>query len=196
MAESRMFIMQNGVTLEKISASIENFMRTDKGMETQNVRTTDGCVIQGSQPKDGWRTISGTRLSINVQLAAVGSNLNVTVGEGQWSDKIGAAALGWFVAWPLAVTAGVGAYKQKKMPQEIFAVIEKCILSGGQTVVVSGAGAAVADGAVVCPSCKASCQGDSKFCNICGAKLLSDCPDCGAPIPQGSKFCAQCGRRL
>ena len=38
-----------------------------------------------------------------------GCNLNVTVGQGEWSDKIGAGALGWFIAWPLAVTAGVGA---------------------------------------------------------------------------------------
>lgn len=196
MAESRMFNMQNGITLEAISASVENFMRTDKTMETQNVRTTDGCVIQGSQPKDGWRTISGTRLAINVQLVVVGQNLNVTVGEGEWTDKIGAAALGWFIAWPLALTAGIGAYKQKKMPQEVFAVIEKCILTGGHAAVVSGAGAAVSEGAVVCPNCKAACAGGSKFCNVCGAKLLSECPECGAPITAESKFCAQCGKPL
>lgn len=196
MAESRMFNMQNGITLEAISASVENFMRTDKAMETQNVRTTDGCVIQGSQPKDGWRTISGTRLAINVQLVVVGQNLNVTVGEGEWTDKIGAAALGWFIAWPLALTAGIGAYKQKKMPQEIFAVIEKCILTGGHAAVVSGAGAAVSEGAVICPNCKSACAASSKFCNACGAKLLSECPECGAPITPGSKFCAQCGKSL
>lgn len=196
MTESKMFIMQNGITLEKIAASVENYMRTDKGMETQTVRTTDGCVVQGSHPKDGWRTISGTRLAINVQLCVVGQNMNATVGEGEWTDKIGAAALGWFIAWPLAVTAGIGAYKQKKMPQEIFAVIEKCILTGGQSAVVSGAGTAVADGAVVCPNCKAVCPGDSKFCNVCGAKLLCECPQCGAKLQPNSKFCPQCGISL
>ena len=54
------------------------------------------------------------RMATTVQMIRMDDNLNVTVGQGEWSDKIGAGALGWFIAWPLAVTAGVGAYKQKK----------------------------------------------------------------------------------
>ena len=79
------------------------------------------------------------------------------MGQGEWSDKIGAGALGWFIAWPLAVTAGVGAYKQKKLPEEIFQVIEQCIVSGGRSVVVRNAGAELNAGMVVCPACKTQC---------------------------------------
>ena len=31
--------------------------------------------------------------------------------------------------WPLAVTAGIGAYKQKKLPEEIFRCIENYLIS-------------------------------------------------------------------
>ena len=75
-------------------------------------RKTDGYVMQVSQPKDGWKTLTGMRLAVTVQMTVMGNQLNVNIGEGQWSDKIGAGAIGLFVAWPLAITAGMGAFKQ------------------------------------------------------------------------------------
>lgn len=135
--------------------------------------------MQGRQEKDGWKTIAGMRMATTVQMIRMDDNLNVTVGQGEWSDKIGAGALGWFIAWPLAVTAGVGAYKQKKLPEEIFQVIEQCIVSGGRSVVVRNAGAELNAGMVVCPACKTQCAAGAKFCNNCGAKLENKCPQCG-----------------
>ena len=195
MSESRVFML-NGTELQTVVTRLENFFRGEKGMEVQSSRTTDGYVMQASQPKDGWKTISGMRLAVTVQMAVMGEQMNVMVGEGQWSDKIGAGAIGLFIAWPLAITAGMGAFKQKKLPSEIFQVIETCILSGGKAVVVNSAGAEVADGAVICPNCKAQMSAGAKFCSRCGTKLDTKCPNCGANITEGSAFCSQCGQKL
>lgn len=195
MAESRVFML-NGIKTDAVVARLENFLRAEKGMEVQSSQTTDGYVMQASQPKDGWKTLSGMRLAISVQLAVVGEQLNVTVGEGQWSDKIGAGAIGMFIAWPLAITAGMGAFKQQKLPSEIFGVIENFIISGGKTVVVNGAGAKVAEGMTVCPACKAQVAEGSKFCSKCGAKLACKCTACGADVAADSAFCPQCGTKL
>ncbi|MDD3242474.1 MAG: zinc ribbon domain-containing protein [Eubacteriales bacterium] len=194
--ESRMFRLSGEVGIERLADAVKSFLSISKGMEVQASPTSEGYVIQGSQPKDGWKTISGMRLAITVQMVQIDTTLNVTIGEGQWADKIGAGALAWFVAWPLAITAGIGAYNQKKLPAEIFDVIEKCIMSGGQTVVMSNAGAAVKEGMIVCPNCKTQNPEGSKFCNSCGEKLKNECPNCGAPITAGSKFCSQCGHAL
>ena len=195
MSESRVFML-NGTELQTVVTRLENFFRGEKGMEVQSSRTTDGYVMQASQPKDGLKTISGMRLAVTVQMAVMGEQMNVMVGEGQWSDKIGAGAIGLFIAWPLAITAGMGAFKQKKLPSEIFQVIETCILSGGKAVVVNSAGAEVADGAVICPNCKAQMSAGAKFCSRCGTKLDTKCPNCGANITEGSAFCSQCGQKL
>ena len=195
MAESRVFML-NGTDVQKIVSRLEGFFRSEKGMEVQSTQTTDGYVMQASQPKDGWKTLTGMRLAITVQLSVVENQLNVNVGEGQWSDKIGAGAVGLFIAWPLAITAGMGAFKQKKLPGEVFQVIENTILSGGRTVMVSGAGAAVATGMIVCPACKAQLPAGSKFCNHCGEKLDTKCPACGSDITPGSAFCSECGQKL
>lgn len=195
MNETRVFML-NGTQVQDIVTRLEGFFRTEKGMDVQSSQTTDGYVMQASQPKDGWKTLTGMRLAVTVQMAVAGDQLNVSVGEGQWSDKIGAGAIGLFVAWPLAITAGMGAYKQKKLPSEVFQVIENTIMTGGQPVVVSGAGQTVAAGMTLCPSCKAQLAPGSKFCNRCGAKLGQKCPNCGAEITADSAFCSECGVKL
>lgn len=195
MNETRVFML-NGTEVRDIVTRLEGFFRTEKGMDVQSSQTTDGYVMQASQPKDGWKTLTGMRLAVTVQMAVAGDQLNVSIGEGQWSDKIGAGAIGLFVAWPLAITAGMGAYKQKKLPSEVFQVIENTIMTGGQPVVVSGAGQTVADGMTLCPSCKAQLAPGSKFCNRCGAKLGQKCPNCGAEITADSAFCSECGVKL
>lgn len=195
MNETRVFML-NGTQVQDIVTRLEGFFRTEKGMDVQSSQTTDGYVMQASQPKDGWKTLTGMRLAVTVQMAVAGDQLNVSIGEGQWSDKIGAGAIGLFVAWPLAITVGMGAYKQKKLPSEVFQVIENTIMTGGQPVVVSGAGQTVADGMTLCPSCKAQLIPGSKFCNRCGAKLGQKCPNCGAEITADSAFCSECGVKL
>lgn len=195
MNETRVFML-NGTQVQDIVTRLEGFFRTEKGMDVQSSQTTDGYVMQASQPKDGWKTLTGMRLAVTVQMAVAGDQLNVSIGEGQWSDKIGAGAIGLFVAWPLAITAGMGAYKQKKLPFEVFQVIENTIMTGGQPVVVSGTGQTVADGMTLCPSCKAQLAPGSKFCNRCGAKLGQKCPNCGAEITADSAFCSECGVKL
>lgn len=195
MSESRVFVL-NGITVQAVAARLENFFRSEKGMEVQSSQTTDGYVMQASQPKDGWKTLTGVRLAVTVQMAVMENHLNVTVGEGQWSDKIGAGAIGLFIAWPLAITAGMGAFKQKKLPAEIFQVIENCIMTGGQPVVVNGAGTAVTPGMMLCPNCHTQIPGGSRFCSYCGTRLNNKCPKCGADIIDGSAFCASCGEKL
>ena len=195
MNESRVFMI-NGTDMQKIVTRLEGFFRTEKGMEVQSSETTEGYVMQASQPKDGWKTLTGMRLAVTVQMTVMGNQLNVNIGEGQWSDKIGAGAIGLFVAWPLAITAGMGAFKQKKLPGEVFQVIETTIMTGGQPVVVTGAGQTVAAGMTVCPNCKAQLSADAKFCDRCGTRLGRKCPNCGADVKQNSVFCSECGQKL
>ena len=103
--ESRAFRLTPGLDPEVIVQSVASFCNVEKHMETQYSKTTDGFVLQASQAKDAWKTLSGTRLAITVHFMIVNDVLNVTVGEGQWSDKLGAGAIGMFVAWPLAASA-------------------------------------------------------------------------------------------
>jgi len=110
--------------------------------------------------------------------------------------------------WPLAVTAGIGAYKQKKLPEEIFRCIENYLISStrpGQAPQQNASGfapnqqaaAQAQPPALICPSCQTVCTPGSRFCNLCGAPLTKQtCPSCGKDITAGSKFCPHCGKPL
>ena len=152
MAESRMFLL-NGTDIQAVVARLESFLRTEKGMEVQSSKTTDGFVMQASQSKDAWKTITGMRLAISIQMVIVNDQLNVTIGEGQWSDKIGAGAIGLFIAWPLAITAGWEHTNRKNFLPK-FPVNRKLYPFRGQPIIVNSAGAAVTAGMTVCPNCK------------------------------------------
>lgn len=225
MEESRVFSL-NGVSLETVVKSVETFLRDEKGMEIQSAPVEHGCIIQATQKKDTLKMLVGMRLATTVQLVVSGENLNVVIGEGQWADKLGAGAVGLFLAWPLAVTAGIGVYQQKKLPEDVLDVISRTLMSPGQFAPrevtggmmtgavgngVSGIGTAGtetagADGGEtgeaatekvqVCPQCQASVQAGAKFCSNCGTKLIQVCPGCGKVVAPGSKFCSECGCAL
>ena len=99
--ESRVFRLPAGMSTQVVANAVSSFLSSAKGMEVQSAETTEGYVVQGRQEKDGWKTIAGMRMATTVQMIRMDDNLNVTVGQGEWSDKIGAGALGWFIAWPL-----------------------------------------------------------------------------------------------
>lgn len=195
MKESRVFDL-NGTDVQTVAENVMTFLRGEKKMEVQGAALPNGYLIQAAQA-DTLRTLSGMKLATTVELTVNGAQLNAMVGEGQWSDKLGAGAVGLFLLWPLAITAGIGAYKQKMLPSEIFDVIRRSTMPGAASAQVSAAETAAPAGAKqVCPQCHAENAGDAKFCSACGAKLVLVCPQCGAPVAAGSKFCAQCGQKL
>lgn len=194
MAESKVYKLLNGVDVTMVGEAVEVFLRDGKSLITEAAKTQEGYIVQAKQEADGWKRISGTDMAIKVQIFAAGDVINVTIGHGKWSDKIGAGVIGAAFFAPLMLAAGIGAYFQKKLPDEIFDFIEKFILSGGQSAMVSsGGGKKVSSDEVVCPNCKTVNKSGVKFCCECGTKLGRSCPQCGADIAEGVKFCPECG---
>ena len=218
MEESRVFSL-NGVSLETVVKSVETFLRDEKGMEIQSAPVEHGCVIQATQKKDTLKMLVGMRLATTVQLVVSGENLNVVIGEGQWADKLGAGAVGLFLAWPLAVTAGIGAYQQKKLPEDVLNVISRTLMSPGQfapretaggmmTGAVGNVGTGVAAGgtvgsetAVIGVTANGTVESgtagtDGGETGETATEKAQVCPQCHAPVQAGAKFCSNCGAKL
>lgn len=218
MEESRVFSL-NGVSLETVVKSVETFLRDEKGMEIQSAPVEHGCVIQATQKKDTLKMLVGMRLATTVQLVVSGENLNVVIGEGQWVDKLGAGAVGLFLAWPLAVTAGIGAYQQKKLPEDVLNVISRTLMSPGQfapretaggmmTGAVGNVGTGVVAGgtvgsetAVIGVTANGTVESgtagtDGGETGETATEKAQVCPQCHAPVQAGAKFCSNCGAKL
>ena len=82
--------------------------------------TPDAVIIQAKDAKE-WKKLIGAANALQVQIKMFGDDtVNVEIGHGKWSDKLGAGAVGVIAFAPLALTAAYGAWTQKKLPQEIF----------------------------------------------------------------------------
>lgn len=196
MSESKIFKLVEGVDCDSVGRAVESFLRDRKRLYTEGIRTPEGYFVQAKEATT-WKSIAGMDASVQVRIIPTADMVVVEAGTGKWVEKAGIAAAGVVFFAPLAVTAAMGAWSQKKLPQEIFAFVEQFILSGGKNVNISmSMHQGMPDNQVVCPSCKAINQKDQKFCIACGSKLGSECPKCHTSVPFGVKFCPECGNSL
>ena len=78
-----------------------------------------------SKKVGGWRKLVGMSTALNIVFHQVENTVNVEIGAGRWIDKATTSAVAYFIIWPLAVTAGIGAWQQMKMPERVFEHIAK-----------------------------------------------------------------------
>ena len=200
MADSKIFRLCEGVTIDSIGIVIEQLLK-DKKMATQKIDSPDAVIIQGKQ-QEGWKQLTGMASALSVQIKKFGDDsVSIEIGNGKWMDKLGAGAVGMLVFAPLALTAALGAWNQKKLPSEIYTRVETHIFNRGkdlpQSAMPAAAPAAPAiPGGVTCPGCGTVNEKNTKFCVSCGAKLTQACPKCGNQLAVGAKFCPECGEQL
>ena len=195
MTESKVFKLPEGIDASAVGKEVENFLRGTKNLVTEGAKTPDGYFVQAKEQEGrSWKKLAGTTLATQVQIIQINDTITVNIGNGEWSDKIGAGVVGAFIFAPLAVTAAIGAYNQKKLPGEIMEHIEKFLLGGGQTIMMNSfTGDVASANEVLCPNCKSANSKDTKFCSNCGSPLTSSCPNCGASVSPDAKFCNECG---
>ncbi|MGM9540569.1 double zinc ribbon domain-containing protein [Anaerovibrio sp.] len=196
MAESKIFKLKDGITDKDIASCVERFLSVEKELYAETVQTGEGYLVQAKE-SDSWKKFTGMSKATQVQIYPAADGVMVNIGAGKWIDKAGAATVGMLVFAPLAITAAIGAWGQKKLPEEIFNAIEKFIVNGGTSCILNmSTKPAVKDSEILCPECHVANDKNAKFCVGCGAKLVNCCPKCGSQISMGIKFCPECGEKM
>ena len=210
--ETRIFRIPPNMPVQAVASHVDHYLRASQGLQVQGASNGEECVLQCRQEKDGWKTVSGMRLATTVQITRTApDNINVTIGISEWSDKIGAGVAGMLLFWPLAVTAGIGAYKQKKLPEEIFRCIENYLISSTrpsqapqQTSSVNTAHQQNASG--FAPNQQAAPSPQTMPPEMMDQTIPQAaaqaqppaliCPSCQTVCAPGSRFCNLCGAPL
>lgn len=195
---SKVFQLTEGLDTTKIGEGILKYLRLRKNLVAEGAAIPEGYFVQAKSDDTGWTKIAGMGKAIQVRVLSSGGKLiTVSVGNGQWSDKIGAGVAGYFLFAPLAVTAAIGAWQQKGLANDIFDFTREFITTGGKNMEVmefETMGMVDLSGKEIeCPACKKRNPKSNKFCSGCGAALSDKCPQCGKPVPFGHKFCPECG---
>ena len=142
--------------------------------------------------------LPGMKLATTVELTVNGTQLNVTFPARARGGQAGAGAVGFFLPWPLAVTAGIGAYKQKKAAERDFEVVYRCTMGEPTSFrrraqmrrrQKPGGSLSAVRGADLC-KCEVLQRLRRKATN-------GVCPAAARRVKPGSKFfCSECGQAL
>lgn len=193
MAESKVYKLSATLTTEMVAEKLRFFLSDQKKLNTEVVQTSEGFLVQ-AKAAQSWKKFAGMDSAIQVQLTMTGENLlMVNIGSGQWVDKAGAAAVGALIFWPLLATSAIGAWGQKKLPEEIVSFLDHMIRSHNGAEILSKT---PPSNTITCPHCQLSNNPDNQFCQSCGTKLETTCPHCLALIPLGLDCCPECETSL
>src|SRR3954447_14620840 len=91
-----------------------------EGFDTQQVSADDQSLLIQIKKRGGWRDLVGMATSLNILFHHSNDTLTVEIGAGKWVDKAAVGTVSLVILWPLAITAGMGAWEQMKMPDRIF----------------------------------------------------------------------------
>ena len=123
---TRSFVCPSG-RFHDVILSVRGWLLSND-FKCQTVPIDDGSIVIQVEKSGDWRKLVGMSTALNVCFSQNGDNLTVGINAGRWLDKAAVGAIGMFVIlWPLAVTAGIGAWEQVKLPERVFGHVESLL---------------------------------------------------------------------
>jgi hypothetical protein len=195
MADQRVY-QAPGIDLKHLGQSLDQWY-AGQGYKTQLLAGPGGAVVV--QAFKGGRIKALSDRALTVTLTSQGDSLFVQTGGAKWAMHAVSGVVGLMLFWPLAALPAYEAYQQKGMIDQTYQFIDRYVASGGAVpTAMEMAGMApvvppAPETQATCPSCNKPLRPGAKFCDGCGAKILTNCAKCGAALRPGAKFCQNCG---
>jgi hypothetical protein len=125
MSEQRVYDAPN-VDIGKLSQNIEESFKKEN-YETQTFKTQNEGIVVQLKKKGSWRAAVGMSSALTVTLTKQEDNITADIGATKWGDKAVVGAAGALLFPPALITAAYGTWKQSKLPDQIFQVIESYV---------------------------------------------------------------------
>ncbi|MBI2125799.1 MAG: zinc ribbon domain-containing protein [Thaumarchaeota archaeon] len=168
------------VDLEKLADHVEKYGK-EKGFEVgvNKDTTAPPSWFQIQMHKKGlFRTVTGTRRSLDCVIRGHPEDFEVAVGTGEWGKNIAAAGLiGVLTVGGAILTMGVGTVTYKRTESQLWGGIRAKIES-------------------LRNSHKPEAKPGLRSIQVASAKDVRFCTKCGEELPATAKFCDVCGIKL
>ena len=136
---NRIYILPENKNIQELAHVVEGYLTNSESMNCQVLRSESGeYIVQGRAQNGKFTQWVGLDKAITVRLIPGQNNsVIVEIGKGEWLKKSLTMATSMVVLWPLAVTSGIGMFKQGKLPQKIDRAIQMYI-AGYQVMMAYG----------------------------------------------------------
>ena len=129
---SKVFRLAEGMSATSVGEAVVSYLTSVHNMYAEGTVIPEGYFLQAKSQDSGWKKLAGMSKATQVQIIGTGDLITVSVGSGEWSDKIGAGVVGAIVFAPLMFTAAFGAWKQKELVDQIFTFVQNYITTGSK----------------------------------------------------------------
>ena len=117
-SKSRRYMCESD-DVPRLIADVKGWL-SGQGFDSQQLSADSQSLLLQIKKRGGWRDFVGMATSLNILFRPSGDTLTVEIGAGKWVDKAAVGAVSMLILWPLAITAGIGAWEQMKTPEKIF----------------------------------------------------------------------------
>lgn len=101
-------------------------------METQGFQANvqmvgpQAGVLTIQKDREGFQNVLGLGLECRANFSAINGQLSVNI-DGEWTNKIIAIAVGWFICFVPIITGIVGTVSQLSLPDKIFNAVNMAV---------------------------------------------------------------------
>lgn len=126
MTETKVFHAP-AISSEEAANVVSDWLKSE-GFDTQILLAPEDGILVQARKSGMLRKAIGVSAALGVTIKKSGEELMIETGAAKWADKAAVGAVGAVVFFPVAATAAYGAWKQSKLPDQVFQVMEKYVL--------------------------------------------------------------------
>jgi len=118
------FYSSSDLNIEQLATDLEKFFR-GQGYQVQQIGNNDQMMVQLKKGSE-IEAIIGLQAALSVTMQRSAGGIMVAVGQQKWIDKAAVGAVGFAIPalWPLLFTAGIGAFRQAGLANQVMTILD------------------------------------------------------------------------
>lgn len=118
------FYTSDTLNIEQLASDLEHFYRS-QGYQVQQIGNNNQVMVQLKKGGD-LESLIGMQAALTVTIQRTAGGVIVAIGQQKWVDKAAVGVVGIVIPalWPLLVTAGLGAFRQAGLANQVMTILD------------------------------------------------------------------------
>jgi hypothetical protein len=118
------FYTSDNLNIERLASDLEKFYRS-QGYQAQQIGNSDQIMVQLKKGGE-LESLIGMQAALTITIQRTAGGVMVAIGQQKWVDKAAVGVVGVVipVLWPLLITAGLGAFRQATLANQVMTILD------------------------------------------------------------------------
>ena len=118
------FYTSDNLNIERLAIDLERFYR-GQGYQAQQIGNNDQIMVQLKKGGE-LESLIGMQAALTITIQRTAGGVMVAIGQQKWVDKAAVGVVGVVIPalWPLLFTAGLGAFRQAALANQVMTILD------------------------------------------------------------------------